>query len=144
MKVLVLDSNNVDEMMPMINKNECFIKFWMDGCGHCENMHHDWEELKQELSNKHNNANIAIVDVDSNAASQMDLGRSILGYPTIMHTRNGKEVSKYNGPRKTKQLKEWILRTANSIKTSNSKKTKRKKSRVKKGKKKKQTKKYKR
>ena len=61
-----------------------------------------------------------------------------------MHTRNGKEVGKYNGPRKTKQLKEWILKTANSLKSSNSKKTKRKKSRVKKGKKKKQTKKYKR
>ncbi len=127
MKVLVLDRNNVHEMIPTINENECFIKFWMDGCGHCENMHNDWEELKHQLSNRYNNTNLAIVDVDSNAASQMDLGRSILGYPTIMHTRNGKEVSKYNGPRKTKQLKEWILKTAKALKSTNLKKTIRRK-----------------
>tara|TARA_X000000950_G_C13590015_1_gene526940 strand:- start:216 stop:695 length:480 start_codon:yes stop_codon:yes gene_type:complete len=92
----------------------------MNGCGHCENMHDDWERVKSELENSHNDKKIAIVDVDSNAASQMNLGRSILGFPTIMHTRNGKEISKYEGPRKSKQMKDWILKSAKSLKDNRS------------------------
>ena len=116
MKILVVDKNNVKELLEELKTNECFIKFWMDGCGHCDAMKNDWDTMKEELSNEYESPNVAVVDIDSDASSELPVGRTISGFPTIMHTRNGNEVSKYQGERSNNSMKKWILENAPTLK----------------------------
>ena len=100
MKVFLVNKDNVSDMLPLINNNECFIKFWMEHCGHCEAMAPEWNKMKHEIMKNNGSSmeNSAIVEIDAPASSKIPIGRTIMGFPTIMHTRNGKEVSRYEGP----------------------------------------------
>jgi thioredoxin-like negative regulator of GroEL len=117
MEFITVNSSNVGKMRPKLAKNQCFIKFWMDGCGHCVQMAPEWEAMKQQLSKEYVSprGETAIVEIDAPASAQIPLGRQISGFPTIMHASNGHLVETYSGPRTAEAMKTWIIANARDL-----------------------------
>ena len=92
-----------------------------DGCGHCQRLKPDWEQLHHERdTNPLYNSQIFIKDI--NSAHNMDNELSmlnhlllnnnseppqIMGYPTIGHYSNG-NFQPYMGGRSSAQLKQYM------------------------------------
>jgi thioredoxin-like negative regulator of GroEL len=130
MEIITIDSSNVEAMRPKINNKQCFIKFWMDGCGHCVQMAPEWERMKREISKEYTSpgGTVAILDIDAPASSKIHAGRQVKGFPTIMHTLKGKVVGTYDGPRTADEMKSWIVASARDLVRSHDKHNKERKS----------------
>lgn len=117
MEFLTVNSSNVREMRPKVARKQCFIKFWMDGCGHCVQMAPEWEAMKRQLSKDYVSpgGETAIVEVDAPASTQIPLGKHVSGFPTIMHASNGELVETYSGPRTAQAMKTWIISNARDL-----------------------------
>ena len=130
MEIITIDSSNVEAMRPKIDKKQCFIKFWMDGCGHCVQMAPEWERMKRQISKEYMSpaGTVAILDIDAPASSKIDAGRQVKGFPTIMHTLKGKVMGTYDGPRTAEEMKSWIVASARDLVKRHGEHNKRKKS----------------
>lgn len=140
MEFITINSANVDKMRHKLDEKRCFIKFWMDGCGHCIQMAPEWEKMKKELSKGYTSPGktVAILDIDAPSSSRIPVGRQVVGFPTVMHTLDGTIVETYDGPRTADAMRKWILTSSTDIKkkTKNRKKTQRKRKKAKSAKKK--------
>ena len=96
----------------IIKKKPSFVKFYHPSCGHCREMAPQWAALKDEFNNIKLNVNIIEVHADTLGDIKSDCAKNIPGYPTIMEVKkNGKAGKEYNGNRKVKDLKKFILKT---------------------------------
>ena len=141
MEFITINSANVDKMRHKLDEKRCFIKFWMDGCGHCIQMAPEWERMKRDLSKGYTSPGkkVAILDIDAPSSSKIPAGRQVVGFPTIMHTLDGTVLETYDGPRTADAMRKWILSSSSDIKRKNKdrKKTRRKKKQTRSAKKKK-------
>lgn len=69
------------------------VYFYMIGCPHCEAMRPAWEDAKKSLKNKAD-----IKEVESRDVMMSD---GVYSFPTVVLRRNGKEVKRIEGKRKT-------------------------------------------
>lgn len=76
------------------------VDFYAEWCGPCKKMKPSLDELTSELSGK---VRIERIDVDKNEALGNDLG--VVGLPTLVFYKNGKEVWKQMGYMSKDQLK---------------------------------------
>ena len=111
MEFISINSDNVSHRARELKKKRCFIKFWMDGCGHCIQMAPEWEKMKKQLAKERSatGETVAIVDIDAPASSKLPLGAKVVGFPTIMHTLNGTHLETYSGERTAPAMKTWVL-----------------------------------
>lgn len=100
------------EIMELQNKHGVVL-FYMDGCGHCENMKPDWNKLIEELKDKHKDEIIlgAIESSNMHIFKKSGISPSISGFPTILyfHPNNLTRPDAYKGDRSYEDLKKWIL-----------------------------------
>lgn len=100
------------EIMELKNKHGVVL-FYMDGCGHCENMKPDWNKLIDELKDKYKDEIIlgAIESSDMDMFKKSGISPSVSGFPTILyfHPNNITRHDMYNGDRSYEDLKKWIL-----------------------------------
>jgi len=113
---------NVDEFNKIAKSKDCFLKYYMPGCGHCIAMEQEWEHMKDKIpEDLRLNNDIVIGEVKSESVPKLKVYNDILGYPTIVYLKNGNLVNEYDGERKEEQMLNWII---NSLaKQSGGKKT---------------------
>jgi thiol-disulfide isomerase/thioredoxin len=74
--------------------------FYADWCGHCKNMHTDWDSAASQM----NGDNVKMVKVDcgdpkNKSHEKITRKYNISGYPTIMLLENGEPVGEYKDGR---------------------------------------------
>jgi len=103
-----------------------------DGCGHCQQMKPQWEQLKERMCDKKNTA--GLIELDSRVVPNIDnelIKQKINGYPTILIIKNGKPLQEYNGDRSTDNMYRFCKQHLfNKYRKSNSARSTQKKRKV--------------
>ncbi len=142
MRIIKINHNNPEDFDNNILGCDCIIKFYMDGCGHCENMKEDWNHMVNVLKKKPCDKNkVKVFEVNGNALSSINspIVKNIHGFPTILKASNGSYnpmQDVYNGDRSSSDMLKWSLNKLNKLFKKPIKKTKKKKQGKKKNKKK--------
>jgi thioredoxin-like negative regulator of GroEL len=84
-------------------KGVWFVWFHAEWCGHCRDMHNDWEELSH--NNKHN---VQLAKVEHDFVSGVENNPPVQGYPTIVLYKNGKVVGIYQGQRNQESFNNYL------------------------------------
>jgi len=115
MKVIKLGENDAASFDDYINNNNTFVKFYMIGCGHCESMKQDWNNMEEILEKDYDGDHI-ILDVNSDLLSKSthNIARTITGFPTIIEIKKGGEKGhEYNGDRTVDNLIDFCTQKLN-------------------------------
>lgn len=100
-----------------VGKRPIFVKFYMDGCPHCENMKPAWRELENELISNYT-GDFTIMNVNARALNNIDnpIVRDIQGFPTIfMINKDGRKMADYDGDRSKKDMLTFIENNVSSV-----------------------------
>jgi thiol-disulfide isomerase/thioredoxin len=120
MKIVTIESSNVNEFDKIIKEMPAFVKIFSPTCGHCIAMAPAWEKLKNNADLK--NLNFALVALNSNTISDIKSPgvKNFNGVPTIREIKQGSgEAGKeYSGSRATEDMANFIKST---FKTMNNK-----------------------
>jgi thiol-disulfide isomerase/thioredoxin len=83
MKVINIESNNIDDFENVIQEMPAFVKIFSPSCGHCSDMAPAWNALKNDDELK--NLNFALVAINSSAVGEMKSKgvKSFNGVPTM-------------------------------------------------------------
>ena len=98
-----------------VGKRPIFVKFYMDGCLHCENMKPAWNELENDLINNYE-GDFTIMAVNANALNQLKspIIENVEGFPTIfMVNKDGSKGIDYNGDRSKTDMLNFVLSNSN-------------------------------
>jgi thiol-disulfide isomerase/thioredoxin len=123
-----------------VGKRPIFVKFYMDGCPHCENMKPAWNQLANDLTTNYD-GDFTIMDVNANTLNTLKspLVENVEGFPTIFTIKkDGTKGLDYNGDRSEADMLSFILSNSDIRKKQHSltpypmKKLKHKRSRSKK------------
>ena len=84
--------------------------FYMNGCGHCDNMKPEWSDFE----NNWNDNNIVINKKEQSEARELCEKYNIKGFPTVIFTIDGEipensinQEHIYNGERTSSSFNEW-------------------------------------
>lgn len=98
---------NKDETLKSLQDGELIIiDFFAKWCGPCQML----LPIYTEVANKQDSINMSSIDIDENPDIAADNG--VMGVPTIVAFRNGKEISRITGF----QTKEALVKFINSVK----------------------------
>ena len=115
MRIIKINHSNPQDFDNNILGCDCIIKFYMDGCGHCENMKGDWNNMVNALKKKPCKKNkVKVFEVNGNALSSINspIVKNIHGFPTILKASNGSYnpiQDVYNGDRTSNDMLKWSL-----------------------------------
>lgn len=101
-----------------VGKHPIFVKFYMDGCPHCENMKQDWVDLENELLNNYT-GDLTIMSVNARALNTLKspLTNEVNGFPTIfLVERNGTKGRDFEGERTKDDMLKFLLENSNDVK----------------------------
>lgn len=101
-----------------VGKHPIFVKFYMDGCPHCENMKQDWIDLENELLNNYS-GDLTVMSVNARALNTLKspLTSQVNGFPTIfMIKRDGSKGLDFQGERTKDDMLEFVLENDKDIK----------------------------
>jgi len=88
---------------------DVFVEFYAPWCGHCKSLAPKWEELAKEFSS---NKNVVIAKLDA-TDNEIDVaGVEVQGFPTLYFFPAGGAPIKYDGPRETDDLAEFVRSNA--------------------------------
>ncbi len=106
MKAKKIGPNDTHTFDDIIKKHNTFVKFYMEGCGHCISMKDSWDNMVKILENNYD-YNYIILDVHSDALqnSTYNIAKTITGFPTILEIKQGGIKGKeYQGDRSQESL----------------------------------------
>ena len=113
MKVINIESNNIDDFENVIQEMPAFVKIFSPSCGHCSDMAPAWNALKNDDELK--NLNFALVAINSSAVGEMKSKgvKSFDGVPTMREIKKGTgEAGKeYTGSRTKEAMADFIKKT---------------------------------
>ena len=125
MKIVTIESANVNEFDKIIKEMPAFVKIFSPTCGHCIAMAPAWEKLKNNADLK--NLNFALVALNSSAIADIKSPgvKNFNGVPTIREIKQGSgEAGKeYSGARSTEDMANFIKRTFKPMNKKTMKKT---------------------
>lgn len=101
-----------------VGKHPIFVKFYMDGCPHCENMKQDWIDLENELLNNYT-GDLTVMSVNARALNTLKspLTDKVNGFPTIfMIERNGTKGRDFQGERIKQDMLKFVLDNSKDVK----------------------------
>ena len=111
MKFYSITKDNSKDFDALIASKPAFVKFYMNGCVHCEAMAHAWTTLKHTLSKSGTHLVLNVIEVESGAIHNIhsNCAKNIMGFPTIMKVSlNGEKCVEYNGDRSTQDMMHFI------------------------------------
>ena len=129
MKVMEVNSNNLNKFNEAIQKGGAVVKFYADWCGHCQDLNPKWDIMASHLKNSSGNGLIA--SVPENMISSVNCDNDILGYPTIRYMVGGKKRKDYNGRREVEDLEKFVKSTLGKGGKKRKNKSKRRKNKTK-------------
>ena len=135
MKIMEVNTNNLNKFNEAVQKGGAVVKFYADWCGHCQDLNPKWDVMTSHLKNSPGTGLIASVPEDM--ISKVNCDNDILGFPTIRYMVGGKKRKDYNGNREVKDLEKFVKSTLgkggkkkkNKSRKNKTKRRKRKKSR---------------
>ena len=111
MKVIYANSNNMDMINTLLNKNTVVVFFTAPWCGHCQRMKPAMDNVFGRFKN--HNSNGTLISVSENEMPRLTVDKSIRGFPTIRQYNNGKKISDYSGMRDEKSLSNYLAKIFN-------------------------------
>ena len=105
-----LDENGIYNLNDLtfhdqISDGDYFIKFFAPWCGHCKQLAPVWTDLAKSLEN---DKTVNIAKVDCTQAKSVCQQRGIVGYPTLIYSRNGKIFTRYEKGRDLRSLLDFV------------------------------------
>ena len=143
MKVIYANSNNMNKLNSLLNKDNVVVFFTAPWCGHCQ-------QLKPVMENvfgrfKSSRLPGTICNIQDKEIPRMAIDSKIDGFPTIRHYNNGVKVKDFSGMRDERSISNFLAKVfeenLNKPTVSISKIRRRTKRRLKKRRRKKSTKK---
>jgi len=93
-----LHVNNEDTLKKMNNNSkDKFVKYYMDGCGHCDDLEPIWKLVESRINKEHQNSDVTIVQINANFMDNANIP-NVDGFPTISMIKGGKKMD-HNGMR---------------------------------------------
>lgn len=102
-------------------KKPVAILFYADWCPHCVEVKPHWNKVASKLGNK-----VTMLSVRDDFIQHLDHKYTLNGYPTILISKNGKEVKSFQEQRTPENIHNFIKK--NLIRKSKRRKSKRRKS----------------
>lgn len=100
-----------------VGKRPVFVKFYMDGCPHCENMKPDWIDLENELMEKYQ-GDFTIMDVNARALNTLKspITQYVEGFPSIfIIKKDGSKGLDFEGERTKDNMLKFVLDNVSEI-----------------------------
>ena len=92
-----------------VSDGQKLVWFYADWCGHCKNMHTDWDRAASQM----NGDDVKMVKVNcgnpkDKAHQSITRKYDISGYPTIMLLENGEPISEYKDGRTEQDFRAYV------------------------------------
>jgi thiol-disulfide isomerase/thioredoxin len=100
-----------------VGKRPVFVKFYMDGCPHCENMKPAWIDLENELMQKYQ-GDFTIMDVNARALNTLKspITQYVEGFPSIfIIKKDGSKGLDFEGERTKDDMLKFVLDNVSEI-----------------------------
>merc|ERR1711871_369769 len=101
-KVVELTDSNFDEKV-LKSKEPWIVAFVAPWCGHCKNLHPNWESAAQEMDGKP----VKVGRVDATAQKGLGQKYNVQGFPTIKVFKDGAPED-YNGGRSSSDIVQFL------------------------------------
>ena len=101
-------NDNPEQLNDLVKNKPTFVRYHMNGCGHCVAMEEEWKKFLNNMSDRDN---INIVNVEQSVMDKISqvLTSSVQGFPTLLlYTNNGNKQTQYNGERTAEAFKSWL------------------------------------
>jgi len=115
MRIIKINASNPQDFDNHISDCDSIIKFFLPGCGHCEDMQGDWSHMVNKLKKTPGDKKrVKIFEVNGEAIPNIrsPLVKKINGFPTILKSSNGNynpSTDVYNGDRSADHMLQWSL-----------------------------------
>ena len=97
--VLELNEENFDEF---ISEGNCVVDFWAEWCGPCKML----KPIIEEVAKKEKKIKFGKIDVDTQ--SELAQKFEIMGIPTLIFFKNGKDIDRTSGFMEKEELEEKL------------------------------------
>ena len=129
MKVMEVNSNNLNKFNEEVQKGGAVVKFYADWCGHCQDLNPKWNIMTSHLKNAPGTGLIASIPEDM--ISSVNCDSDIRGFPTIRYMVGGKKRKDYNGKREVEDLEKFVKSALGKSSKKKKNKSKRRKNKTK-------------
>jgi thiol-disulfide isomerase/thioredoxin len=84
--------------------------FYSDNCGYCKEMKPQWESTKEKINGEMMGIGYKLYDIDMSDSMNKELisKYKVTGVPHIVKVNIADKSEVYTGPRKFKEIKDWI------------------------------------
>jgi thioredoxin-like negative regulator of GroEL len=108
MKVIYANSNNMNKLNSLLNKDNVVVFFTAPWCGHCQ-------QLKPVMENvfgrfKSSRLPGTICNIQDKEIPRMAIDSKIDGFPTIRHYNNGVKVKDFSGMRDERSISNFLAK----------------------------------
>lgn len=89
-----------------------FLKIYMPGCRHCQELDPNWKEAARELKAK--GSIVVMAEIDGSSNTRTAIAQAIRGYPTLDFFHNA-EFTRYRGARISQALIAYVLNQTQEV-----------------------------
>ena len=128
---------NSEDALKKLNSNskDKLVKYYMDGCGHCDDLEPIWKLVEKRIKKDHSDINIVVVQLNANYMENADLP-NVEGFPTISMIKGGKKIE-HKGARTEEAIIDFFKKNSlNTMQTGGGKRHRKTKKQNRKGKRK--------
>ena len=116
---------NSEDALKKLNSNSKYklVKYYMDGCGHCDDLEPIWKLVESRIKKDHSDINIVVVQLNANYMDNADLP-NVEGFPTISMIKGGKKIE-HKGARTEEAIIDFFKKnSSNAIQSGGGKRRK--------------------
>jgi len=105
MRFIDVDSDSkVEVYNNLLKGKDVMVLFYMDGCGACEGLKPEWNKFEKQVMKSKGGEKTIVAKVKSLYMNDIEGYKSIIGYPTIYHLRNGEKIGEFSDNRTSDSL----------------------------------------
>jgi len=108
----VNDEKTLNKLNDIHSKKAKFIKYYMDGCGHCSDLKPVWKSVENKIKKMFPHHDSSIIKLNANFMNKANLPK-VEGFPTISFIQHGKKVD-HNGERTEKAILDFYKKNIKS------------------------------